>query len=464
MAAFDLLIRGGHVYGPEDWGVVDIGVRAGRVAAIGRLAPGRAGRTVEARGLVIIPGLIDPHTHISLPLADGTSTCDDFFTGTVAALRGGITTVIDFAEPGPGESPASALSARLAQARGRAVVDYLFTVTLASARADDLAEVPRLVKGGIRSFKLYTVYAGMALDDRSLLACLETIARAGALATVHAESAALTESLTERLLEAGHREAVWLPRARPPEAEAEAVWRVTVLASVAGAALCIRHLSSAAGLQAALGAPRTGPVWVESAPQYLSLDAALYAREDGHRFIAIPPLRSPADREALWRAVAGGQVHFLGTDHCALSASQKDRARDFSRVPGGLPGLETFLPLVYTLGVGEGRIDLPRLVQVLSTAAARAFGLYPRKGTLLPGADADLVLLDPGQIRPVSVGEGLAACLGWSPYAGWELRGWPRMVISRGEVVFAEGEFLGQPGRGIYLAEGGVSGDGDVGQ
>jgi len=471
MGGFDLVVRGGRVFGPGDWGEIDVGVRGGLVVALGNLGASAAAKVVDARGLVVLPGLIDPHAHISLPLADGTATCDDFFTGTVAAARGGITTVIDFAEPRPGQSPGAALAERMAQAEGRAVVDYLFSVTLSSVDPDALAEVPLLVQRGVRSFKLYMVYPGLGLDDRSLLACLDAIGQAGALATVHAESAAIVESQTARLQAAGHLEAVWFPHSRPTVAEAEAVCRVLTLAGLAGARVCIRHLSSGAGLAAVAAArealmraaPARGAspgaggrciseVWVETAPHYLALDESVYGRRDGHRFIASPPLRKKEDQDALWRGIATGEVHFLGTDHCALSAGQKDRARDFLHVPGGLPGFETILSLTYTLGVHSGRIPLSRLVEITSTAAARAFGLYPRKGNLLPGADADLVLVDPKVTRRVEVGaEGLAAVLGWSPYEGWELKGWPRIVISRGEVVLEEGEFCGGAGRGLYV-------------
>ncbi|MDI6825228.1 MAG: amidohydrolase family protein [Bacillota bacterium] len=453
---FDLVIRGGRVFGPGDWGVVDVGVRDGRVAVLGQLGSAPAARVVDARGLVILPGLVDPHTHIAMPLAGGMATCDDFLTGTVAAARGGITTLSDFVQPRPGQSPGEALRERLAQATGRAVVDYTFSMTLASADAGTLGELPCLVEQGVRSFKMYTINPGLMLDDRSLLTCLRAIARTGALATVHAESAGMVGELMQGEGTAGRRGVAWFPRTRPPLAEAEAVGRVLVLARLAGARLCIRHLSSAEGVAAVRAARRGVPVWVETAPQYLCLDESVYGREDGHRFIMTPPLRCREDREALWRALREGTVHFLGTDHCALSVAQKDGAGEWARVPGGVPGLETCLPLVYTLGVRTGRIGLARLAEVTSTCAARAFDLFPRKGTLLPGADADLVLMDPATVRRVDVGEGgLGGLLGWSPYEGWRLAGWPRLVVSRGEVIVAEGEFCGRAGRGRYLGPSG---------
>ncbi|MEW6398259.1 MAG: amidohydrolase family protein [Bacillota bacterium] len=457
---FDLVVQGGRVYGPRDWGEIDLGVRAGRVAALGQLGRFRAGKVVDARGLLVLPGLIDPHTHIAMPLASGIATCDDWYTGTVAAACGGITTVSDFAQARPGQSLAESLQERRTQAGGRAVVDYAFSATITSPDPDTLAEVPALAGGGVRSFKLYTVNPGLMVDDRGLLASLGAIGRTGALATVHAESAAVVEAMTARVREA-HGGAARFPHTRPALAEGEAVYRVLTLARLGGAPVCIRHLSSREGLAAVIAARReqgalrrrggSGRVaWVETAPHYLALDDSVYAREDGHRFICSPPLRTLEDQHALWRGIAAGQVDFLGTDHCALSAAQKDAAPHFLRVPGGLPGFATFLPLTYTLGVVGGHIDIPRLAELTSTAAAGAFRLYPRKGTLLPGADADLVLVDPCARQKVGIA-GSGPALGWSPYEGWELQGWPRMVISRGEVIVEEGEFCGRPGRGLYL-------------
>lgn len=469
-ALFDLIVRGGRVYGPGDLGEVDLGVRAGRVAALGQLGGFRAGNVVDARGLLVLPGLVDPHTHIALTLAGGVATCDDWYTGTVAAACGGITTVSDFAQPLPGRGLVEGLKERVMQACGRAVIDYTFSVTV--TKADTLGEVAALTAEGVRSFKLYTVYPGLELSDRDLAASLEAIARAGGLATVHAESAAVVEAMAARARQSGGVSAARFPEARPALAEAEAVYRVLTMARLVGARVVVRHISSREGLAAATavrrawGAGRMGalpgrtargctavdaPVWVETAPHYLALDDSVYGRHDGHRFICTPPLRTGEDREALWQGIAEGLVDFVGTDHCALSAAQKDAAPDIWRVPGGLPGFATLLPLMYTLGVVAGRVDLRRLAELTSTAAARAFGLYPRKGTLLPGADADVVLVDPGMRRRVG-GRGPGVDLGWSPYEGWELRGWPRVVISRGEVIVEEGEFIGRPGRGEYLA------------
>ncbi|MDI7250849.1 MAG: amidohydrolase family protein [Bacillota bacterium] len=444
---FDLVVRGGHVYGPGDWGVVDVGIRDGRVVVLGQLGAASAGQVVDAHGLVVLPGRVDPHTHIAMALAGGTATCDDFFTGTVAAARGGITTLSDFVEPRPGQSLAEALGERVAQARDVAVIDYTFSMTLASADAATLGELPSLVEQGVRSFKMYTINPGLMLDDRSLLVCLKAIARTGALATVHAESAAMVAELTEGA-GTGSGGVACFPQTRPPVAEAEAVGRVLALARLAGAGLCVRHLSSAEGLAVVRAARRGPPVWVETAPHYLSLDESVYRRADGHRFLVTPPLRRREDREALWRGLGERSVHFLGTDHCALSAVQKDSPPDGAGVPAGLPGLETCLPLVYTLGVRSGRISLARLAEITSTAAARALGWFPRKGTLLPGADADLVLMDAAVVKAVAEGPG---GLGWSPYEGWRLAGWPRLVVSRGEIIVAEGEFCARAGRGRYL-------------
>jgi dihydropyrimidinase len=450
---YDLLVRGARVCGPEDWGEVDLGIRQGRVAALGELGPAEAAETVDARGLVVLPGLIDPHMHIALPLA-GTVTRNDFYTGTVAAARSGITTIVDFADQQRGQLPSAALAAREAAAAGQAVIDYLFTVTLTSGDEETLAEVPRLAKRGVRSFKLYTIYreAGLMLEDRVLLACLEAVAGSNRLATVHAESAPMVEMLTEKFLRAGCTEGRYYIRTKPDLVEEEAIHRVLAMSELVGARVYVRHLSSARGLRVLREARGRGlPVFVETGPHYLTLNQSLYERPDGHRFIVHPPLRAPSDQEALWRGIADGTVDCLGSDHCALDTSQKDTAPDFAHVPGGLPGADLLLPLLYTRGVEEGRIDLPRLAEVSSTGAARVFGLYPRKGTLRPGADADLVLLDPRLERRVDPAQ-LPSGLDWSPWEGWVLKGWPRLVVSRGEVIVRDDEFVGRAGRGLYLA------------
>ena len=448
----DLVITGGTVVTAEASARADVGVEAGRIAALGLGLHGR--QTIDARGMLVLPGAVDEHVHLQMPVGEFCSS-DDFYTGTVAAAHGGTTTLVDFAEPAPGQTLLEALEARRAEADPRVVVDYGLHMTLSRAGDETLAQVPACIAAGSASFKLYMAYQGLRLDDEGLLRALAALREAGGRPLVHAENHHAIAYLTARALAAGRTGPAEHPRTRPAVMEAEAVHRLLALAHVAGAPLTLAHLSCALGLEEVRRARARGQaVWVETCPQYLLLDESEYERPgfEAAKFVMAPPPRTGADRAALWAGLASGEVDTVATDHCPFFfATQKVRGRDdFSRIPGGAPAVETRLPLLYTHGVCRGRLSPERWVEVCCTAPARRFGLAPRKGTLALGADADVVIFDPDRRVTLSAGT-LHQNVDYTPYEGWQVQGYPRTVLSRGEVLVHDGQFSGPPGRGQFL-------------
>jgi dihydropyrimidinase len=403
----------------------------------------------------VLPGGIDPHVHISWPFLDAT-TADDYAGASVAAAIGGTTTVIDFAHPKMGPTPLERVATRRAQAEGQVAIDYSLHCVLTDGSPQTLADMAPLVAEGITSFKVYLTYSrrGIMVDDAALLAVLRKAASLGAVVCVHAENGIVADANEARFVAEGRTSAADFPRHKPNYIETEAVARALFWAREAGAALYIVHLSTAEGLSLVQAAQQQGcQVWAETCPQYLLLRGSVYERlEDGHRFICSPPLRSEEDSEALWKGIAGGTVATIGSDHCVFTAAQKDRGRDdFTRVPNGLPGVETRLPLLFSEGVGKGRITVNELARITSLGPAQVHGLFPRKGILAPGSDADIVLLDPTRRWTLS-SDTLHMAVDWSPYEGWELQGAPVMTIAGGEVIVEDGDFVGQPGRGRFLS------------
>lgn len=448
----DLVITDGLVVTAEASVRADVGIEAGRIAALGLGLEGR--ESIDATGMLILPGAVDEHVHLQMPVGEFCSS-DDFYTGTVAAAHGGTTTLIDFVEPQPGQDLLDALEARRAEADPKVVVDYGLHMTLSRADDETLGQLSACIAAGAASFKLYMAYQGLRLDDGDLLRALAALARAGGRPLVHAENHHAIAYLTARALAEGRTDPQEHPGTRPAIMEAEAVHRLLALAHVTGAPLTIAHLSCALGLEQVRAARGRGQtVWVETCPQYLLLDEAEYRRPgfEAAKFVMAPPARTEADRAALWAGLAAGEVDTVATDHCPFFfATQKTRGRDdFSRIPGGAPAVETRLPLLYTHGVRRGRLTMERWVEVCCTAPARRFGLAPRKGTLAVGADADVVIFDPG-LRVTLTAERLHHNVDYTPYEGWEVQGYPRTVLSRGEVIVQDGEFSGKTGRGQFL-------------
>lgn len=453
------LLHGGKVVTPG--GVLDRGsvrIDGETLTAVGRLAPEPGEEVLDCAGCFVLPGGVEPHCHLDLEAGDEV-TADDFATGTRAALAGGTTTVIDFATQFHGQSLSTALDRWTAKAAGRAVTDFAFHLAMTQWRPEFAAEMGALVQRGVTSFKLYMAYRGsMMVEDDEILAALRASAALGATIGFHCENGRLVDALVQEALAAGHTTPYFHAATRPAVLEAEAVERLEVVAALAGAPHYVVHLSSGPGLDAVrCGRAAGNTVAAETCPQYLLLDVSEYGGPDdddlGRRaFVMSPPLRGAADREALWRALADGEVQFVGTDHCSFDlVGQKDRAADFAHTPNGAPGIQLRLALMWSAGVATGRLDPVRFAAVTATNAARYFGLHPRKGALVPGADADVVVLDPA-VRWTVTAASLHEHVDHTPYEGMEVHGRVRDVFLRGRRAVARGDLVDDLPSGQYLA------------
>ncbi|MEA1928888.1 MAG: dihydropyrimidinase, partial [Candidatus Auribacterota bacterium] len=414
-----------------------------------------SGRTeIDATGKLVLPGVIDGHTHLDTPIAD-SRTCDNFFTGTRAAARGGVTTVIDFTIGSPESSLLEDLAARKEAAAG-AVIDYTFHAEVIgrwSSREDEFAA---MVKAGIGSFKFYTAYGslGHRAGNGFLYHAFQRLAELNAVAMVHAEDDEIIESLLARLKPEDEDSMLSLPRTRPAICEGSAINQVVYLAEETGVHLHIAHITSALGIEGLKRARRRGlRVSGETCPQYLLLNREVFAGDDARFYSLMPPLRTSADQEALWNALGDGTLSLVATDHCAFTREQKRWKGSFRNLPYGLPGVETLLPLLYSEGVIGGRIPLKALPHLLAEGPARIFGLYPRKGTLKIGGDADIVVFDPDQKWEISA-RILEMPTDFSPYEGLPVKGKVTTTISRGDIIYSESKFQRDKGVGKFLEAG----------
>jgi dihydropyrimidinase len=453
-----LLIRNGTILTDARRADADVFVEDGLVARVGHNLALPADTVIDASGLLVMPGGVDAHTHLDMPAGDITST-DDFETGTIAAAHGGTTTVIDFATPEPGESLHAALDAWMAKADGRAVVDYGFHMVVREPGARTWEEMRALVdREGVTSFKLFMAYPGRLMaDDGTIFRALLNTRDHGGLVMVHAENGGVIEVLVADALRRGDTGPAFHASTRPPEAEAEATARAIALAGMAGARVFIVHLSCAEALEAVRrGRERGVAVVAETCPQYLCLSDREYERSgfDAAKFVISPPLRPPRHQEALWRGLAERALDTVGTDHCPFGLNDpphKQRGRgDFSKIPNGAPGIETRLMLLWDAGVRTGRITPQRFVEITAAAPARVFGLWPRKGTIAEGSDADLVLWNPATTVTLSAATHHMR-VDYSLFEGRAVTGAPETVVSRGEIIIDRGAFVGRKGRGRFL-------------
>ena len=449
MSKYALVIKGGLVIGADGATIADVAVEGERIVAIGENLAGAV--EIDAAGCYVIPGAIDPHVHLQMPLAGMVST-DTFRSGTVAAAHGGTTTIVDFVEPQPGQSMLEALARRQAEADGQVAIDYGLHMTVPTwhaAAVERLAEAPAVVAAGCPTFKMYQAYPGMILDDVALLRALSAVAEAGGRTVLHSETGPVLDVLRAEALAEGHVEPIWHAYTRPAQLEASAVHRAVELADLAGCPLHIFHVGCAESVWEIEAARRRGiDVVAETCPQYLFLNAEEHlGGPQGARYVCAPPLREVDDQDVLWRALADGILHVISTDHCPWTLAEKDRP-DFAQIPGGVPGIEARLALIHHFGVNRGLLTLEQWVQVCSTNAARWMGL-PRKGRVAPGYDADIVIFDPQReyaIAPATLREAA----GWTPYAGLTVTGWPRTVLLRGRIVVQDEQFVGAPGNGRF--------------
>ena len=448
------LFRGGTVVDGSGTYRADVLTEGEKILAVAPDITAEADQVVDCRGLLLLPGFIDAHTHFDLDVCN-TTTADDFASGSRAALRGGTTTVIDFACPNKGESLRYGLELWRKKAADCAC-DYGFHMTIDDWNESIAAELEDMFAEGITSFKMYMTYPAMMIGDEAMYHALTALRKLGGLCGVHCENSGVIDGLVAEKQAAGENTVGCHPETRPDYLEAEAVSRLLRIAQAADSPVIIVHTTNAAALEEVAHARERGQqVFVETCPQYLTLDKSAYYQEDwleSAKFVCSPPLRTEADQEALWQGLAEGTVQTVSTDHCSFTTRQKEAGRhSFTAIPGGMPGVETRGEVVYTAGVAAGRIDLPTFVRALSENPARLYGLYPRKGVLAPGSDADIVLYDPSAHHTITA-EGTASRCDYSPYEGFRTVGSIRQVYLRNVLAVDRG--VVQETCGVYLKRG----------
>jgi dihydropyrimidinase len=454
---FRVLIRAGKIVSDGRSFQGDILIENEKIIAVAKKIAKAAGvdRVIDAEGHEIFPGGVDPHVHLELETPAGISS-DDFASGSLAALAGGTTTILDFVTPARGESLLAALAARKAAAR-KSLCDYGLHMSVTATDGGLAAELDSCRRReGIVSLKTYLAYKDtIGLDDNEFLAVLDLARRLNLLVMVHAESGDMVSYLQKKLLAQGKTAAGTHPFSRPPEVEGDAVGRALLMARLAGVPLYIVHVSTRQGVEAIAAARQAGQTVIgETCPQYLLLDESRYQgdADDSAAFVMSPPLRAREHQAALWESLAQGFIQTLATDHCPFTLAEKKKfaAADFTMIPNGCGGIEYRMPLLYSFGVKSGKISLTRFVDLVSTRPAKIFGLYPRKGAIRVGSDADLVIWDPEMKSRISAARQWQRC-DHTVFQGLELHGAPRLVFSRGAVVFENGKIHAAQGRGKYL-------------
>ena len=451
------LFKGGTVISGSGAKRADVLTDGEKILAVGRNLKQAADAVTDVSGCLLFPGFIDAHTHFDLDVA-GTTTADDFYTGSRAALRGGTTTVIDFACPNKGESLHHGLDLWHRKADGRTFCDYGFHMTIDDWNESIRSELPDMFAQGVSSFKMYMTYPAMMIGDRDMYWALKELKALGGICGVHCENAGVIDGMIAERKAAGELGPDSHPRSRPPYLEAEAVGRLLRIAQAADCPVIIVHLTNHEALREVEHARQRGQrVYVETCPQYLLLDESLSFNSDysaAARYVCAPPLRSRTEQEALWRALRRGEIQTVSTDHCSFTLAQKDMGReDFTRIPGGLPGVETRGELIWSYGVAKRRITPARMCRVLSENPARLYGLFPRKGILRPGSDADIVVYDPG-LSHVIQAEDCVANVDYNPYEGFVTAGGIREVWLRGRKAVNRGAVLDETPQGRYMARG----------
>jgi dihydropyrimidinase len=457
-----VLIKNGHIITAVDDYMADILIEDDKVAVIGRQLDMEADRTIDAAGRLVIPGGIDPHTHMELPFG-GTSASDDFRTGTLAAAHGGTTTIIDFAVQYHGESLIQAVDNWHRKAEGKTAIDYGFHLITTDLPDERVPEMRQLINEGVMSFKLFMAYPGVFLaDDATIYRAMKNAGEAGGLVCMHAENGIVINEIIKHALAEGKTAPKYHALTRPTKAEAEGVHRAIAIAEMAEAPVYIVHLSCADALEEVREARDNGlPTYAETCPQYLFLDYSLYEREgfEGAKWVMTPPLREKWNQDKLWQGLQGNDLQVISTDHCPFCfKEQKELGRDdFTRIPNGGPGVEHRMSLIYNGGVAGGKISLNRFVELTSTSAAKLFGLFPRKGTIAVGSDADIVIFDPDEEMTISA-ETHHMNVDYSAYEGMKIKGVTKTVLSRGRVVIEDGEYTGKAGDGQFLKRSTFSG------
>ncbi len=447
------LIKNGTIITATDMYKADLLVKNGIISEIGRELSKIASEIIDAADKWVLPGAVDAHTHMDTQ-CDGMTTVDDFETGTAAAAAGGTTTVIDYAEQTPGSALTQTLEDWKTKAASRSIVDYGFHLALCEVNDGILSEIPGIVEAGVSSFHVRLDGHGERhVNDAELLEFLQRTSSAGALACLHAENGEIIDLFLRRLQGEGKISSKYIPSARPPEVEAQATARAISIAEMAKAPIYLSSLSSAHAIEKVKAARDRGQiVYAETCPQYLVLPSDRYEESEGVKYYCTPPLRPSWHVDILWKAITSGDIHVVGSDHRAFNyAGQKDLGKEnFTQAPRGFPGIQERLSLLCSAGVQGGKISANRFVDLACTSPAKLFGLFPRKGTLAVGSDADMVIFDPKAEVTLSKSTSLSRS-DYTPYEGMKVRGATWLVLQRGRVIAREGKVMGRPGGGEFL-------------
>jgi dihydropyrimidinase len=453
---FDTVIKNGTIVTAADTYASDVGIAGEKIIAIAKELPvDNSGRVIDAAGKLVMPGGIDVHTHLDMPFG-GTKSSDDFESGTVAAAHGGTTTLIDFAIQYKGQTLREAFETWMKKAEGKAAIDYAFHCIITDLNDARLEEMGQLVREGVPTFKLFMAYPGVfMLDDATIFRAMAAAAKFGGMVCMHAENGGAIDVIVQRALAEGKRAPKYHALTRPTTAEAEATSRAIALAEMAGAPVYIVHLSCNEALEKVREARDRGlPAYAETCPQYLylSLENFDVPGFEGAKYVFTPPLREKWHQEKLWQGLAKDDLQVVSTDHCPFCyKEQKELGKDdFTKIPNGGPGIEHRMSLVYSGGVHAGRFSANRFVQLVATAPAKLFGLYPRKGTIAVGSDADMIVFDPHAEQVISA-KTHHMRVDYSMFEGIRVTGLPRLVLSRGKIVIENGNFTGRAGAGQFV-------------
>jgi len=454
-----ILIKNGRVVTAESDYIADVYVEGEKIVAIGKDLPYKADKTINAKNKLLIPGGIDPHVHLDMPFM-GTSSSDDYTSGTRAAMFGGTTMIIDFILQTQGDTLKNALKTWQGKSNGKAIGDYSYHMAVTDFNKKTAKEVVQMIeKEGITSFKTFMAYKGaLMIDDGQMVQLMKVVKENGGLVTVHATNGDVIDTLIAKHRAEGKLSPLYHYLSQPEVTEAEASARFTDMLNYTGCPGYIVHMTCEGALNAVRKATyRNQKVFVETCTQYLTLDASLYKRKDGAKWVMSPPLREPKDQTALWAGINQGLVQVVGTDHCPFTWKQKQMGKnDFSKIPNGHPAIEHRMELLFSEGVKKGRISLNKFVEVSSTNAAKIFGMYPHKGTISIGADADLVIFNPNKKHTLSV-KTHHMNVDYSAYEGFKLTGKTETVLMRGQVGIENNKCLLEPGYGQFVKRGKTS-------
>lgn len=453
-----LLVKNGRIVTEAEDKIADIYVENETITLIQPDITRDADVVIDAKNKLVIPGGIDPHTHLDLP-SMGTVVSDSFTTGSIAAAFGGTTTIIDFPTQTIGHSTLETLEEWRKKSDGKTAVDYGFHMIITDMPDERLHEIDKLMEEGLTSFKLFTAYPGrLYVDDGTIYRIMKRVGELGGIVMVHAENGIVIDEIVKAAIKEGKTEPKYHASTRPTRMEAEAVARTIAIGEVAGVPVYIVHLSSSDALEEVRTARARGAkAFAETCPQYLFLDSSFYEKEnfEGAKYVMTPALREKWNQEKLWDGIKTGDIQVVATDHCPFNFhGQKEMGREsFTKIPNGAPGIENRMSLIYDGGVGKKRISLTKFVELTSTAAAKMFGLYPKKGTLAVGSDADIVVFDPEHKEIISVANSCTHHMNvdYNPYEGFEVQGFAETVILRGKVIVQNGEFKGKTGDGQFI-------------